>query len=265
MRRPVRTMLVLLLACASTAQFGAVQAGGLRWPGYRPAQSPPPQAPQAGGAPAPEADRPGQFADIGYSDWSDDEPEYRLYPGDELDITIPSAPELNKTATVQPDGRVSLPLIQPVMAADRTIPELQQALSAAYASQLLRPQVSVSLKTAQPLKIFVFGEVDKSGVYDMPGDINALQAIAIAGGFKPGARSRKVVVIRRGPGGTAMARTVDLGRPLKGAALNDLVPLRRSDIVFVPRNSVAELGVAMGQLRDALPIQFSYAINGVSR
>lgn len=248
-------LFVMLLAGASAAQ-----AGGLRWPGYRPPPAPaaPITAPKA-------ADQPGQFADIGYSDWSDDEPEYRLYPGDELDITIPSAPELNKTVTVQPDGRVSLPLIQPVMAADRTIPELQAALSAAYASQLLRPQVSVSLKTAQPLKIYVFGEVDKSGVYDMPGDINALQAVVMAGGFKSSARTRKIVVIRRGAGGTAMARTVDLAKPLRGGSLNDLVPLRRSDIVFVPRSSAAELGVAMGQLRDALPIQFSYAINGVSK
>lgn len=261
MTRPFRPMLALLLACATTAQ-----AGGLRWPGYREGQPPAQGQTQAPAQTAPpEAERPGQFADIGYSDWSDSEPEYRLYPGDELDITVPSAPELNKTVTVQPDGRVSMPLIQPVMAADRTVTELQDALTSAYATQLRRPQVSVAVKTAQPLKIFVMGEVDKSGVYDMPGDINALQAVALAGGFKTSAKTRQVVVIRRGPNGTAMARVVNLGKPLKGGALDDLVPLRRFDIVFVPRSSVAELGVAMGQFRDALPIQFSYAINGTSK
>jgi polysaccharide export outer membrane protein len=254
MRRPARLLLAILLACA-----GGAEAGGLRWPGYNPGTAPPAQAPAA------PADKPGAFADIGYSDWSDSEPEYRLYPGDELDIGFQTAPELNKTVTVQPDGRISLPLIQPVMAADRTVPELQAALVAAYASQLRQPTVSVTVKTATSLKVFVMGEVDKSGVYDMPGDINALQAVALAGGFKPSARTHKVVVIRRGPNGTAMARTVDLGKPLKGAGLDDLAPLRRFDIVFVPRSSAAELGVAMGQFRDALPIQFSYAINGVSK
>ncbi len=258
MSRPARLILALLLACA-----GSSEAAGLRWPGYNPGAAPasPGQTPEATPPQAP--DRPGAFADIGYSDWSDSEPEYRLYPGDELEVTVPSAPELNKTVTVQPDGRISMPLISPVMAADRSVPQLQDALTGAYASQLRRPQVSVSVKTAQPLKVFVFGEVDKSGVYDMPGDINALQAVVLAGGFKTSARSRKVVVIRRGPGGTAMARTVDLS--LKNPAGGDFVPLRRFDVVFVPRSSVAELGVAMGQFRDLLPIQFSYAINGLTK
>lgn len=266
MRRPSRLMLALLLACASTAQVSSVEAGGLRWPGYRQGPAPSQTAPPPGqSAPRAEPDRPGEFANIGYADWSDSEPEYRLYPGDELDIAVPSAPELNKTVTVQPDGRVSLPLIQPVMAADRTVPQLQDALTGAYASQLRRPQVSVTVKTATPLKVFVMGEVDKSGVYDMPGDINALQAIALAGGFKTSAKTHRVVVIRRGPGGGAMARTVDLGQALKAPAGLDLVPLRRFDIVFVPRTSVAEVGVYMQQFRDLLPLQFSYAINGVSQ
>ncbi|MDQ0464123.1 polysaccharide export outer membrane protein [Caulobacter ginsengisoli] len=256
-----RLMVTLLATCAVAA---SAQAGNLRWPGYREGQSPPP-ASTAAPAPEPERDAPGAFANIGYADWSDSEPEYRLYPGDELDITVPSAPELNKTVTVQPDGRVSLPLIQPVMAADRTIPQLQDALTAAYATQLRRPQVSVAVKTAQPLKVFVMGEVDKSGVYDMPGDINALQAIALAGGFKSSARTHKIVVIRRGPGGTAMARTVDLDQVMKNPAGRDLVPLRRFDVIVVPRTGVAQVGVYMQQFRDLLPLQFSYAINGVSQ
>jgi protein involved in polysaccharide export with SLBB domain len=264
MRHPSRLM-IALLACATAA---SAQAGGLRWPGYNPGQAPPPTqglppAPDQG--PPPPADKPGAFANIGYADWSDSEPDYRLYPGDELDITVPSAPELNKTVTVQPDGRISLPLIAPVMAADRTVPELQDALTSAYASQLRRPAVSVTVKTATPLKVFVVGEVDKSGVYDMPGDINALQAIALAGGFKTSAKTHKVVVIRRGPDGTAMARTVDLGQALKNPLGRDLVPLRRFDIVFVPRTGIAEVGVYMQQFRDLLPLQFSYAINGVSQ
>src|SRR5690242_7862903 len=116
------------------------------------------------------------FPDIGYSTWSDAEPPYRIYPGDELEITVPSAPELSKTVTVQPDGRVSLQLIDKVMAADRTVTDLEAALAEAYSAQLLRPQVNVAVKTASPLKVFVAGQVDKPGVYDMPGDINALQA-----------------------------------------------------------------------------------------
>src|SRR6201999_2660194 len=78
------------------------------------------------------------FPNIPYAVWSDDEPGYRLYPGDEVDFTVGSAPELNKTAIVQPDGRISLPLIGPVMAANRSLDDLQAALADAYSHQLVR-------------------------------------------------------------------------------------------------------------------------------
>lgn len=232
----------LLLATALTVSLAA-PAGA--WP-KRKADQPPPPSQQG-------------FANIGYADWSEAEPPYRFYPGDEVEITVPSAPELSKTVTVQPDGRVAMPLIAPVMAADRTIPELQMALTSAYAGQLLRPDVTVAVKTATPLKVFVLGEVDKPGVYDMPGDINALQAIAQAGGFKTTAKRKEVVIIRRGPGGRPMMRTADLLKGLKDPARNDLVPLRRFDIVYVPRSGVAEAGLFIQQyFRDLSPVSFGF-------
>ena len=205
------------------------------------------------------------FPDIGYADWSDYEPEYRFYPGDVIDVTVPSAPELARTAViVQPDGRITLPLISPVMAADRTVNELQYELARAYSTQLLRPEVQIQVKTVSPLKVFVGGEVGTPGVFDMAGDINSLQAIIQAGGFKPSAKMDRVVIIRRGPGGEPMMRVVNLQRALKNAGGADLVPLRRFDIVYVPRSNIAEAGLFMQQwFRDISPIQgFSYAIGG---
>ncbi len=198
------------------------------------------------------------FVNIPYATWDDDEPSYRLYPGDEMDLVVPSAPELNKTVTVQPDGRVNLPLIGPQMAADRTADELEAQLSEAYASQLLRPEVTVTFR-AQPLKVFVGGEVGKPGVYDMPGDIDARRAVIEAGGFLYTAKRSEVIVIRRGRGGVAMMRTVDLSKPFKDAAHADLVPLRRFDVVYVPQTGLASFATIMQQIRASLPFNFSYA------
>src|SRR5215217_2316722 len=72
------------------------------------------------------------FTDIGYATWTEEEPSYRVFPGDEIEVTVPSAPELNKTQIVPPDGRLTLPLIAPVMAADKEIPQLAAALTQAY-------------------------------------------------------------------------------------------------------------------------------------
>jgi polysaccharide export outer membrane protein len=200
------------------------------------------------------------FPNIGYATWSDDEPDYRFYPGDQIELRVPSAPELNKTLVVQPDGRVSAPLVGPIMVADRSTQQVEDSLSQAYASQLIHPQVEVTLTAATPLKVFVGGEVDKPGVYDMPGPIDALQAIIEAGGFKTSAQRSKVVLIRRGLGGQAMMRVVDLRQGAIDPSRVDVAPLRRFDIVYVPRTSIAEVGIWMQQyLRDASPVQFSYA------
>ncbi len=200
------------------------------------------------------------FPNIGYAVWNDDEPAYRLYPGDEVDFSVGSAPELNKTAIVQPDGRISLPLIGSVMAADHSLEDVRATLIEAYSHQLVRPDVSLGLKTVGSLKVFVAGEVDKPGVYDMPGDLDALRAIFMAGGFKNSAKVNEVVIIRRGPGGRPMMRTADFKTALRNPANSDLIPLRRLDIVFVPKSGVAAAGVWVQQyLRDLTPVNLSFS------
>ncbi|MFZ4164330.1 polysaccharide biosynthesis/export family protein [Brevundimonas sp. NPDC058933] len=198
-----------------------------------------------------------QFPDIPFSDWTDVEPEYLLYPGDEIEVAMPTAAELTRQLKVGPDGRVSLPLLGHVMAADRTLSQLEADVSAGYASQLRRPEVEVTLRLAGPLKVWVDGEVRNPGVFDMPGDIDAYQAVIMAGGVLPSARAQEAALIRRGPGNVRMMRVVDL-RPRQGEA----VALRRGDIIFIPRTTLGELAAFFTLVRAALPIGFSYSLNG---
>ncbi len=201
------------------------------------------------------------FANIPYATWRDDEPSYRLYPGDQIDVALPSAPELSRTLTVQPDGRIAMPLVAPLMAADHSPAELEHALADAYRSQLYNPHAEVTVRQAGPLRVFVGGEVGKPGVYDMPGDIDALQAVVMAGGFQTSAEPRQVVVIRRGADGRPMMRTVDLGEAVRHAPRTDAVPLRRFDVIYVPRSGISNAGLFVQQyLRDLVPVQFSYAV-----
>ena len=197
------------------------------------------------------------FPTIPFAAWTDEEPEYLLYPGDEIEVATPTAAELTRTMKIGPDGRIALPLIGQVMAADRTLLELQQAVSAAYAPQLVRPVVEVTLRQAGPIRVWVDGEVRTPGVFEMTGDLDAYQAVIQAGGFSPTSRPDRVALIRRGPGGTRMMRVVDL-RPRRG----EVVALRRGDILFAPRSTLGELAAFFTQVRAALPIGFSYSING---
>ena len=197
------------------------------------------------------------FETVAFADWSDAEPEYVLFPGDEIEVATPTASELTRTLKVGPDGRIALPLIGQVMAADRTLFELESDVSGAYASQLVRPVVEVTLKQAGPMKVWVDGEVRTPGVYDMPGDIDAYQAIVMAGGFLPSGKPAQVALIRRGPGSVRMLQVLDL-RPRR----SQVVALRRGDVLFVPRSTLGELANFFTQVKAALPVGFNYTING---
>ena len=197
------------------------------------------------------------FPEIGFADWTEMEPEYVLYPGDEIEIATPTAVELTRTQKIGPDGRISLPLVGQIMAADRTIAEVEADAAAAFASQLRRPIVEVTLKAAGPIRVWVGGEVRTPGMIEMNGDLDAYQAVIQAGDFLPTARQHEVALIRRGPGGVRMMRAVDL-RPRRG----EVVALRRGDIIFVPRSNLGEVANFVTLFRNALPIGFSYAIGG---
>jgi len=197
------------------------------------------------------------FPEIGFADWSEAEPEYVLYPGDEIEIATPTASELTRTQRIGPDGRISLPLVGQIMAADRTIAEVEADASAAFASQLRRPIVEVTLKTAGPIRVWVGGEVRTPGMIEMNGDLDAYQAIIQAGDFLPTAKQGEVALIRRGRGGVRMMRAADL-RPRRG----EVIALRRGDIIFVPRSSLGEVANFITLFRNALPVGFSYAIGG---
>lgn len=199
------------------------------------------------------------FADIPFATWTDDEPEYVLSVNDEIEVATPSATELTRQIKVGPDGRITLPLIGQVMAGDRTLSELQAEVSAAYSSQLVRPIVEVSLRQAGPIRVYVGGEVRTPGVYEINGDMDAYQAVVAAGDYTTIAKPEQVALIRRGPGGSRMMRVVDL-RPRRAAP----IAIRRNDIIYVPRSNLGELANFFTLIRNALPVGFSYSINGNS-
>jgi polysaccharide export outer membrane protein len=80
----------------------------------------------------------------------------------------------------------------------------------------------------------------------------------MAGGFATTAKSSRVAVMRRAPNGGMMMRTVNIGRGMRNMGqYNDVLQLRRGDIVFVPRTRLAEVAIWMQTFRDALPVDFN--------
>lgn len=193
-----------------------------------------------------------------FAAYSDATPAYRFFPGDEVEVNVLSAPELTRTVRVGPDGRIQLPMIEPVRAADRTPDELEAALVTAYAGQLRAPEIDVVAKTYGSRQVFVGGEVARPGVYEMPAYVDALQAVAMAGGFLASAKRDDVLILSRASGANEV-RSIDLRTRQIRAGAPLAAPLNRYDVVFVPRSRIGEVGLFMQQyVREALPIDFGF-------
>ena len=200
-----------------------------------------------------------------FQQWVNYEPQYTLHPGDQLDIVVSSAPELSRTLTVGPDGRVVMPMSKPIMAAGRTFQQVQGELSAELGKQLRDPTLAVTPRAYSPEQIYVGGQVGQPGTYTLPGRVGALEALMMAGGMRPTARARKVAVLRRAPNGGMMMRTVNIRNGLLNIReYNDNMQLRRGDIIYVPQSNIAEIGTWMQSFRSALPVDFnlSYQFGG---
>lgn len=207
--------------------------------------------------PAPRA-TPGNM----FQRWVEYEPHYTFYPGDQLDIVVASAPELSRSLTVGPDGRVSMPLVDPIMAAGRPLAHIQNDIRAQLAKQLVDPAVTVTPRAFAPAQIYVGGEVNAQGTYALPGPVGALEAVIMAGGMRASAKSSQIAVLRRAPNGGMMMRSVNISNGMRNIReYNDNMQLRRGDIIFVPRTTLAEVGNFMQALRNAIPVDFNVSYN----
>ena len=138
-------------------------------------------------------------------------------------------------------------------------------LQQAYARELVDPTLTVSATGFASQQIFVTGDVRNPGAYNLPGQINTLQAIALAGGWVDTSKPEEVLVMRRGRNGAVMTRVVDVKAALQGPGYDRIGPLQRMDVVFVSRKRIANQNLFVRQfIRDALPINFSifYNLNG---
>lgn len=187
--------------------------------------------------------------------------EYRIQPGDLLDIKFFYSPELNEQIPVRPDGRISLQLAQEVLAGGRTPAELTAILKETYSRELKKPDVTVIVRSFGNQRVYVDGEVGKPGLVPLTGPTTVLQAIAQSGGFVYTGNTADVVVIRRGPEGQPLAMLVNLHKVQDGSDLAQDIYLRPFDIVYVPRSAIANANLWIEQyLNRMIPrIGFTYS------
>src|SRR5262249_23627115 len=127
--------------------------------------------------------------------------DYRLNPGDSIEIRLFFNPELNENVQIRPDGRVSLQLIGDVPLSGLTVQNAAALLNRAYLKEVLTPNVSVQVRSFGAQKVFVTGEVVRPGVVNLPGPMTVHDAVSEAGGVKHTGTTGSIVLFRRGPDG----------------------------------------------------------------
>lgn len=142
--------------------------------------------------------------------------------------------------TVTPAGKIYMPGIGTVCAQGLTLEELRDEIDARYDAEIPGVDVTPVLEQRAPRYIYVMGEVAKPGQFTLTGPTTLMGALAMAGGWQPGANLRQVVVFRRGDDWRMMATMLDIKGAVYGRrpAPADEIWLSDSDVIVVPKTNI---------------------------
>lgn len=123
------------------------------------------------------------------------EDSYRIQPGDSVEFSAASSPDMNTRATVNIDGQISLPLTGALKVAGLTVSELQAKVRNEMSSKVFRRRASdgrelsvmlapdeISVVVAEYRPVYVNGDVSQPGQQAFRPGMTVRQAIALAGG-----------------------------------------------------------------------------------
>jgi polysaccharide export outer membrane protein len=168
--------------------------------------------------------------------------EYTIGPGDQITLDFPGRPELAVSKVVGPDGRITLPLVGPVIVSDLTRGQVATLVISDLAKYYKELTVTVSIDKYGSNRIVVLGNVAKPGVLYFDDTPTLLDVLARGGLMSAtvGEPGRGASAMDSIPERCAIYRGndqvlwVDLRALLQSGSASADLRLRRNDIVFVP-------------------------------
>ena len=164
-------------------------------------------------------------------DVATDSDQYIIGPEDVLHIYVWNEKELTKTVPVRMDGKISLPLVDDIQAADLTPLQLKEVLIKKLKSVIDNPTVSVTVMEANSFKVYVSGEVKQTGVQKLRSETTLLQLMTMVGGFTDWADKKNILIIRKEKG-TEQRIRANYKKIVAGEEPD--VVIKRGDTVIVP-------------------------------
>ncbi|HEX4038321.1 MAG TPA: polysaccharide biosynthesis/export family protein [Acidobacteriaceae bacterium] len=158
---------------------------------------------------------------------------YIIGDDDVLEVFVWKEPELSKSITVRPDGRISMPLVGELSAAGKTPLQLEHDIKDKLLTYMTDPQVVVIVQKINSENFNVMGQVARPGSYPLTVTTTVMDAIAMAGGFKDFAKKKSVRILRGNPNGTESRFTFNYETYIKGKHPQENIRLQPGDTVVV--------------------------------
>jgi polysaccharide export outer membrane protein len=159
-----------------------------------------------------------------------------LGPGDVFEVRVYGEKDLSGLYRVSGEGTIHFPLVGEVgvlnLSPSDVATKLQNELAKGY---LVAPFVSVIIKEYNSKKVYVLGAVARPGTFPFEGEMNVVQAVTLAGGFSPMARTNNVIVTRVEAG---VERRIEIPVSRISEGLSPNFQLKPGDIVFVPERVI---------------------------
>lgn len=185
------------------------------------------------------------------------EETYRVKAGDVLRIEVVEDASLNRAVLVAPDGRITLPLAGPVKVSGQSVDEIQAALSAKLAPNFAAaPTVYVGIESLAPkaagsgggtatgsgkgVTVYVMGQANKPGKYEVARGTTILQFLAEIGGFTNFAATNRVQLHRVDSQGVEQVYVLDYKAVEQGATGTLTGKVSNGDVFIIPPRRLFE-------------------------
>jgi polysaccharide export outer membrane protein len=164
--------------------------------------------------------------------------EYRIGPGDTLQVFVWNHPELTVTVPVRPDGMISTPLIAGVAAASKTASQLAKDLETALAEFVRNPTVSVMVTGfvgSYADQIRVVGQAAMPQSLPYRANMSLLDVMIAVGGLAEFAAGNRSVLVRE-EGQKRLRIPVRLRDLVDKGDITANVPMRPGDVLIIPES-----------------------------
>lgn len=165
-------------------------------------------------------------------------PDYLIGPLDQLEVFVWRAPELSTKVTVRPDGRISTPLVEDMVASGKTPTQLAKDLEKSLSQYVISPQVSVivsNFTSTFDQQVRVLGEAAQPIALPYQSGMTVLDVMVAVGGLTEFAAGNKSVLIR-GKGEERQSYRLRLDDLLRKGNISANVPVLPGDVILIPES-----------------------------